>query len=135
MSGPDMDAEVIALSARLLKRLGLKEVTLELNSLGGSEVRLRYREALLEFLLRHESSLDADSQRRVRSNPLRVLDAKSPQTQAILVDAPSIADSFDDGARAPFDGLQHSLTGLVQPFRIHSSEEPRVGKEGVNTCR
>ncbi|HEY9546919.1 MAG TPA: histidine--tRNA ligase [Solimonas sp.] len=120
MSGPDIDAEVIALSARLLKRLGLKEVTLELNSLGGSEVRLRYREALLEFLLRHESSLDADSQRRVRSNPLRVLDAKSPQTQAILVDAPSIADSFDDGARAHFDGLQQALTDLGQPYRINS---------------
>lgn len=120
MAGPDIDAEVIALSARLLKRLGLQDVTLELNSLGGSDVRLRYREALLEFLLRHESSLDADSQRRVRSNPLRVLDAKSPQTQAILADAPSIADSFDDAARAHFDGLQQALSDLGQPYRINS---------------
>lgn len=120
MAGPDIDAEVIALSARLLKRLGLQDVTLELNSLGGSEVRLRYREALLEFLLRHESSLDADSQRRVRSNPLRVLDAKSPQTQAILADAPSIADSFDDAARAHFDGLQQALSDLGQSYRINS---------------
>lgn len=120
MAGPDIDAEVIALSARLLKRLGLQDVTLELNSLGGSEVRLRYREALLEFLLRHESSLDADSQRRVRSNPLRVLDAKSPQTQAILADAPSIADSFDDAARAHFDGLQQALSDLGQSYRINN---------------
>lgn len=120
MAGPDIDAEVIALSARLLKRLGLQDVTLELNSLGGSDVRLRYREALLEFLLRHESALDADSQRRVRSNPLRVLDAKSPQTQAILADAPSIADSFDDAARAHFDGLQQALSDLGQPYRINS---------------
>src|SRR3546814_1951879 len=118
MSGPDIDAEVIALSARLLKRLGLKEVTLELNSLGGSEVRLRYREDLLEFLLRHESSLDADSQSRVRSNPLRVLDAKSQQTQAILVDAPSIADSFDDAVRATFEG---------RPY------ERRCGKKGCSS--
>lgn len=119
MAGPDIDAEVIAMSARLLKQLGLRDVTLELNSLGGSEVRLRYREALLEFLLRHESSLDADSQRRVRSNPLRVLDAKSPQTQAILADAPSIADSFDDAARAHFDGLQQALSDVGQSYRIN----------------
>ncbi|NGY04550.1 histidine--tRNA ligase [Solimonas terrae] len=119
MAGPDIDAEVIALSARLLKRLGLGDVTLELNSLGGSDVRLRYREALLEFLLRHESSLDADSQRRVRTNPLRVLDAKSAQTQAILADAPSIAESFDDHARAHFDGLQQALGDLGLAFTIN----------------
>ncbi|HET8882428.1 MAG TPA: histidine--tRNA ligase [Solimonas sp.] len=119
MAGPDIDAEVIALSARLLQRLGLGDVTLELNSLGGSEVRLRYRQALLDFLLRHEASLDADSQRRVRSNPLRVLDSKSPQTQAILADAPSIADSFDADARAHFDGLQQALGDLGLAFTIN----------------
>jgi len=119
MAGPDIDAEVIALSARLLKRLGLSDVTLELNSLGGSEVRLRYRQALLDFLLRHEASLDADSQRRVRSNPLRVLDSKSPQTQAILADAPDIIDSFDADARAHFDGLQQALGDLGLAFTIN----------------
>ncbi|NKF24702.1 histidine--tRNA ligase [Solimonas marina] len=120
MTGPDIDAEVIALSARLLKRLGLTDVTLELNSLGGSEVRKRYREALLEFLLRHESSLDADSQRRVRSNPLRVLDSKSETTQALLADAPSIQDAFDDAARAHFDGLQQALSDLGLAYRLNN---------------
>ncbi len=120
MAGPDIDAEVIALSARLLKRLGLSDVTLELNSLGGSEVRKRYREALMAFLLKHESSLDADSQRRVRSNPLRVLDSKSEQTQAILVDAPRILDAFDDAARAHLDGLQQALSDLGQPYTLNS---------------
>src|SRR3546814_4622740 len=75
---------------------------------------------LRDFLLRSMSSLEADAQRRLLSNPLPVLDAKSPQTQAILVDAPSIADSFDDGARAHFDGLQQALTDLGQPYRINS---------------
>jgi histidyl-tRNA synthetase len=120
MAGPDIDAEVIALSARLLKRLGLGELTLQLNSLGGSEVRRRYREALLEFLLKHESALDADSQRRVRSNPLRVLDSKSPQTQALLADAPDILDSFDAAARAHFDGLQQALHDLGLPYRLNT---------------
>lgn len=119
MSGPDIDVEVIALAARLLRRIGLRDLTLELNSLGGAEVRARYRAALLEFLLRHESSLDADSQRRVRTNPLRVLDAKSPQTQAILAEAPSILDVFDDAARAHFDGLQQGLGDLGLAFTIN----------------
>src|SRR3546814_16147649 len=110
MSVQDMEGEVIALSARLVRRLGLKEVTLELKSLGGSEVRLRYREALLEFLLRHESSLADDSQRRVPSNPLRVLDSKSPQTHAILDAAPGIAQSVTDGARVPFDEDRNSIS-------------------------
>ncbi|SEQ58114.1 histidyl-tRNA synthetase [Solimonas aquatica] len=112
MAGPDIDVEVIALSARLLKRLGLRELRLELNSLGSAAVRAQYRAALIEFLQRHESSLDADSQRRLHSNPLRVLDSKSPQTQALLAEAPLLRDCFGDAERAHFEGLQQGLADL-----------------------
>ncbi|MGH8447244.1 MAG: histidine--tRNA ligase, partial [Solimonas sp.] len=108
----DADIEVIALAARLMKRLGLSGLTLELNSLGGADTRARYRAALLEFLQRHEASLDDDSKRRLHSNPLRVLDSKSAQTQEILREAPSILDCFDDAARAHFDGVRQGLSDL-----------------------
>jgi len=112
MAGPDIDIEVIALSARLWKRLGLHNLRLELNSLGEIDTRTRYRAALGEFLQRHHASLDADSQRRVDSNPLRVLDSKVPQTQDILRDAPSILDYLDDASRAHFEYLRQGLGDL-----------------------
>ena len=112
MAGYDADLETIALSARLLRRLGLNDVQLELNSLGGNDTRERYRAALVAFLQRNEAKLDADSRRRMLSNPLRVLDSKVPQTQALLADAPSIADCYDDAARAHIDGLRQGLEDL-----------------------
>lgn len=119
MTGPDIDVEVIALSARLLKRLGLHDVKLELNSLGSAEIRARYRAALVDFLKQHESALDADSQRRLSSNPLRVLDSKSPQTQALLADAPRVTDCFDDAARAQLDGLLQGLSDLGIGYELN----------------
>lgn len=116
----DADVEAIAVSARLLKRLGLAGVTLELNSLGGADTRARYRAALIEFLQKHEAELDADSKRRMHSNPLRVLDSKSPETQKILADAPSILDVFDDAARAHFDGVQQGLSDLGIDYRVNA---------------
>jgi histidyl-tRNA synthetase len=110
--GPDVDAELIAMSARLWKKLGFTGLRLELNSLGQGETRSRYRAALIEFLERHESSLDEDSRRRLHSNPLRVLDSKVPTTQAIVADAPSILDYLDADSAAHFDGLQQRLTDL-----------------------
>lgn len=112
MPGADADVETIALSARLLKRLGLRDLRLELNSLGSPEVRARYRASLIEFLQRHEAALDADSRRRLHSNPLRVLDAKSPETQKILADAPDILGCFDAAAHAHFEGVQQGLADL-----------------------
>ncbi len=112
MAGPEIDVEVIALSARLLKRLGLQDVTLELNSLGSSESRARYRDALTTFLNRHLDALDDDSRRRLSSNPLRVLDSKVPQTQAIVVDAPSLLDLMSTEDRAHLDGVQQGLSDL-----------------------
>ncbi len=119
MTGPDIDVEVIALSARLLKRLGLTDVRLELNSLGSAEIRARYRAALVDFLRQHESALDADSQRRLSTNPLRVLDSKSPQTQALLAEAPRVTDCFDDAARAQLDGLLQGLSDLGIGYELN----------------
>ncbi|WP_404408669.1 histidine--tRNA ligase [Pseudidiomarina marina] len=106
MDGPDIDAEVILLSARLWQAFGISEqVELQLNSLASNEARARYREALREFLRAHEDKLDDDSKRRLDTNVLRVLDSKSPETQAVLVDAPKLSEYWDDESRAHFDGL------------------------------
>ena len=88
--GPDVDAEVILLGDRLWKQLGLDDVQLEINTLGSSRSRASYREALQAFLIGHKKDLDENSQRRLESNPLRVLDSKDPQTQAILQNAPDL---------------------------------------------
>lgn len=112
MAGPDIDVEVIALGARLLRRLGFKNLRLELNSLGTPETRVAYRAALVAYLRQHESALDEDSRRRIERNPLRVLDSKAPATQALLADAPSILDHLDSVSQTHFDGLQQGLADL-----------------------
>lgn len=122
ITGPDVDVEVIALSARLFKKLGLKDLTLELNSLGSSDTRKNYRAALVEFLQKHESSLDADSQRRMHSNPLRALDSKVLATQAIVKDAPRITEFLDAESQAHFDGLQQGLSDLGIAYVVN----PRI---------
>ena len=119
IAGPDVDVEIIALSARLFRRLGLVDLTLELNSLGSAGSRAAYRAALVSFLEQHEASLDADSKRRLHSNPLRVLDSKVPATQDIVRDAPAIIDHLDDESRAHFDGLQQGLSDLGIPYVIN----------------
>jgi len=88
--GPDADAEVILLGDRLWKQLELEDVQLEINTLGSGRSRADYREALQGFLIEHEKDLDENSQRRLETNPLRVLDSKDPQTQAILQNAPDL---------------------------------------------
>ena len=106
MDGPDIDAEVILLSARLWERFGIRDqVQLQLNSLASNEARARYREALREFLRAHEDKLDEDSKRRLDTNVLRVLDSKSEETQAVLADAPKLSEYWDDASREHFDGL------------------------------
>lgn len=119
MPGPDVDVEVIALGTRFLHRLGFRDLRLELNSLGTSASRQAYRAALVAFLEAHEDELDADSQRRIARNPLRVLDSKIPRTQEILRDAPSILDSLDAESRAHFDGLQQGLRDLGIGYTIN----------------
>ncbi len=106
MEGPDIDAEVILFSARLWQAFGISEqVELQLNSLASNEARANYRDALREFLRAHEAQLDEDSKRRLDTNVLRVLDSKSPETQAVLANAPKLSDYWDDASRAHFDGL------------------------------
>lgn len=112
MSGPDIDVELILLTARLWQELGLHEhVRLEINNIGTAADRRRYGEALVVFLKDHEDALDADSKRRLLSNPLRILDSKVPSTQALLVDAPSLADYLSPETVAHFDELT-ALLGL-----------------------
>ena len=120
MAGPDVDVEIIALSARLFRRLGLKDLTLEIHSLGSGASRATYRAALVAFLEKHEASLDADSRRRLHSNPLRVLDSKVPATKEIVKDAPAIIDHLDDESRAHFDGLQQGLSDLGIAYVINN---------------
>ena len=120
LSGPDIDAELIILSWRLWQKLGLAEaVTLELNSLGSSADRARYREALVDYLRARFDQLDEDSQRRLESNPLRVLDSKNADTQALLVEAPALADFLSDEAREHFAGLRALLDAAGVPYIIN----------------
>ena len=102
MEGPDIDAEMILMTAQLWRALGLREITLQINSLGTLESRAAYRVALVDYLRGCESGLDEDSRRRLDSNPLRILDSKNPDMQAIIGDAPRLPDYLDPESRAHF---------------------------------
>lgn len=114
-SGPDIDAEMIMMTARLWKRLGLTGLTLQINSLGSAEARLAYRDTLISYFEAHQSELDEDSQRRLHSNPLRILDSKNPAMQALNDAAPKLLDYLDDESKQDFESLCKSLddAGLV----------------------
>jgi histidyl-tRNA synthetase len=117
---PDMDAELILLGARLWRRLGLAEcVELQLNSIGNAAARAAYRAALVEFLQAHLALLDEDSQRRLQTNPLRILDSKHPQTQAVLDDGPSLEDFLDEESRGDFARLCELLTASGVKFSVN----------------
>ncbi len=106
IASADIDAEVIMLSNRLWKELGIKDVvTLELNTLGSNEERATYRDALVEYLTKHEDKLDEDSKRRMHTNPLRVLDSKNPDVQAALTDAPKLSEFLGEESKQHFDTL------------------------------
>jgi len=106
----DIDAEIIMLSSRLWRELGIDTVvTLELNSLGSNEERATYRNALVEYLTLHQDKLDEDSKRRMKSNPLRVLDSKNSAVQAALVDAPKLSDYLGEESKEHFSNLRQRL--------------------------
>ncbi len=107
--GPDIDVEMILMTARLWKALGLTGVTLQLNSLGSTEARLAYREQLVSYFEARQEQLDEDSQRRLYSNPLRILDSKNPDMQALNEAAPRLIDHLDSESRAHFDILCQRL--------------------------
>lgn len=118
--GPDVDAELIVLTARLWKKLGMSDaVKLQMNSLGSSEARARYRDALVAYLQQHFEQLDEDSQRRLTSNPLRILDSKNAQTQALLADAPTLHDYLDEESRTHFEGLKARLEAAGIGYEIN----------------
>ncbi|RBO12189.1 histidine--tRNA ligase [Pantoea sp. 3_1284] len=106
LQGPDVDAELIMMTARWWKALGIADhVELELNSIGSLAARADYRSALVAFLEQHQDVLDEDCKRRMYTNPLRVLDSKNPEIQALLNDAPTLGEFLDEESRAHFTGL------------------------------
>lgn len=117
--GPDIDAEHILMCARLWDDLGLEDVKLEINSLGSSEERASHRAALIAYLEQHKDRLDEDGQRRLYSNPLRILDTKNPELQAIVEAAPRLADFLGEESLKHFDGVQTLLKDAGLPCRIN----------------
>jgi histidyl-tRNA synthetase len=118
-NGPDIDAEMIMLTARLWKVLGLKGVTLQINSLGSTEARLAYREVLIAYFEQHQSELDEDSQRRLHSNPLRILDSKNPEMQALNDAAPKLIDYLDEESKQHFEQLCQILDSVGIAYEIN----------------
>jgi histidyl-tRNA synthetase len=117
--GPDVDAELIALSARLWQRLGITGLKLQINSLGTPDSRHAYRARLLEYLRAHAARLDADSERRLAGNPLRVLDSKHPQMQEVIRGAPLLTEHLDPESHAHFDALCGMLRGVGVSYEIN----------------
>jgi len=120
VASPDLDAELILLSNALWRGLGVQDLlTLEINSIGSPHSRALFREALVAFLSDHRDGLDDDSQRRLVTNPLRILDSKNAATQALLADAPSLSDFIDDESRDDFAALLAMLTAAGQPYVVN----------------
>ena len=120
LAGPDTDAELIVMGARLWRMLGLQGIALELNTLGDGEARARYRARLIEYLERHQDALDDDARRRMHSNPLRVLDSKNPRMQDIVEGAPRLMDDLDEASLAHFEDVQRLLRHAGIEYRINT---------------
>ncbi|BBN80602.1 histidine--tRNA ligase [Pseudoalteromonas sp. A25] len=120
IASADIDAEVILLTARLWQEFGISDhVSLELNSLGSNEARAHYRDALVAFLEQHVEQLDEDSKRRMHSNPLRVLDSKNPEVQAVLEHAPKLSEHLDEESQAHFKNLCERLDAAGVKYRVN----------------
>ncbi|MEJ2274079.1 MAG: histidine--tRNA ligase [Woeseiaceae bacterium] len=117
--GPDVDAELIIMSARMWQRLGIDRIRLEINSLGIPESRARYREALIDYFTGVKSQLDEDSIRRLEQNPLRILDSKNPEMQSVVEAAPVMLDYLDDASAEHFDGLKALLQAAGVEFEVN----------------
>jgi histidyl-tRNA synthetase len=117
--GPDIDAELMILCARLWEKLGLKRLTLEINTLGAPETRARYREDLLNYFRTVKSQLDEDSIRRLEKNPLRILDSKNPEMQGLIDAAPVMIDHLDAASEAHFEGLKSLLDAAGVPYTVN----------------
>ncbi len=119
MEGPDIDAELVLLTARLWNRLGISDVELQINSLGTLDARNRYRLELVAYLEDHRQRLDEDSKRRLEHNPLRVLDSKNPEVQEVVAGAPSLLDHLDGPSRDHFEQLQERIADAGVSFRVN----------------
>jgi histidyl-tRNA synthetase len=117
--GPDIDAELIIMTARLWKTLGLSGLTLELNSLGTTEARLTYRDELIRYYEAHSNALDEDSQRRLHTNPLRILDSKNSDMQALNEAAPKLIDYLDDESKVHFKRLCQTLDNAGIAYEVN----------------
>ncbi len=117
--GPDIDAELIAIGARLWKQLGLKNIHLELNSLGTLAARQAYRQLLVDYFSAHHDQLDEDSKRRLHTNPLRILDTKNPAMRELVAGAPNLHDHLDSESAEHFAQLQSLLDGMGISYRIN----------------
>ncbi len=118
-AGADLDAELIALSARLWRRLGLTSPRLELNSLGTAAARQTYRDELVEYFSAHGQGLDADSRRRLETNPLRILDSKNPEMADVIAAAPLLTEFLDTESRDHFDELKAMLSAAGIDFVLN----------------
>ncbi|VUW96787.1 histidine--tRNA ligase [Streptococcus vestibularis] len=118
---PATDVETIAMAYQLFNTLGIKDVTLHLNSLGNTESRLAYRQALIDYLTPMRESLSKDSQRRLDENPLRVLDSKEKEDKVAVENAPSILDYLDEESQAHFDEVRAMLDSLNIPYVIDTN--------------
>ena len=120
MAGPDIDAELLILTARLWSALGLSDhARLEINSIGTSDSRKVYRQALVAYLEQYQGKLDDDSKRRLTTNPLRILDSKDPATREILQGAPSLDDYLDDESRQHFEQLKAMLDAAGVAYTVN----------------
>lgn len=120
--GPDVDAEIIILCARLWRRLGLSKLTLEINSLGSNEARVIYRQVLVDYFLTVKNQLDDDSMRRLDQNPLRIIDSKNPDLREIIAAAPVMIDYLDEDSAQHFAGLK----ALLDAAGVVYSVNPRL---------
>jgi histidyl-tRNA synthetase len=120
LPGPDIDAELILITANILDKLGiLADTTLQLNSLGTPEARKAYRSRLVHYFEEHTSQLDEDSQHRLRKNPLRILDSKNPEMQTLINKAPKLLDHLDHDSREHFEKLQDYLRHAGIMFEVN----------------
>ena len=120
LGGPDVDAELIVMGARLWRDLGLNGIALEINTLGSSQDRARYRARLVAYLERHQDQLDDDSRRRMHTNPLRVLDSKNPVLQGLIEAAPKLLDDLDAESLKHFEDVQRLVREAGVDFRINT---------------
>src|SRR3954471_24380603 len=116
---PEQDVECILLQMDFYSRCGVKDLELQINSLGDAESKGRYREAIVRYLQPKQAELSEDSQRRLTENPLRILDSKDPRDQAAVVGAPPAADSLSDKSRKHFDRVQQLLTAANVPYTVN----------------